>query len=100
MSVNHNPPAGRDVPGDLIGLGAARVGPAPAKGQRRKSTLLRWIMCGRLRGWRSNGRWLVSRSELEEFLRPLPVQVPLRPEAVAAARRAETDAVLRKHGLR
>ena len=92
-----------DVPDDLIGTGqACLVRPLPARGQRRRSTVLRWILTGRLRGWRSGGCWLVSRAEVEASFKPVLATIPLQPEGVAAARRRDesdpegTQAHLRK----
>jgi hypothetical protein len=96
----------QDAPDDLIPLcEACKRGPRPARGKRRhRSTVLRWVLAGQLRGWRVRGNWFVSEAELADFLRPREVEVPATQEAEArreAAERARrTDEVLRAHGLR
>jgi hypothetical protein len=94
------------TPPDLIPLSeACKRGPRPARGRRRhRSTVLRWILDGKIRGWRVAGWWYVSASELDALLRPAPVDVPLGTEArdrlEAAERAAYTDRVLREAGVR
>jgi excisionase family DNA binding protein len=94
------------TPQDLIPLSeACKLGPRPARGTRRhRSTVLRWVLAGRLRGWRSGGNWYVSKAELQALLRPECVQPAaceeVRARLEAEARAAETDRVLRAHGVR
>lgn len=94
------------TPQDLIPLSeAAKRGPRPARGKRRhRSTVLRWILGGKLRGWKVMGAWFVSASELEELLRPEPAPVQLRDgvrdRLEAAARERQADEVLRAAGIR
>jgi hypothetical protein len=94
------------TPHDLIPLSeACKRGPLPARGKRRhRSTVLRWVLDGKLRGWRVAGWWYVSASELDALLRPAPVNVPLTDGAAArleaAERAAHTDRVLREAGVR
>jgi excisionase family DNA binding protein len=94
------------IPQDLIPLSeACKLGPRPARGARRhRSTVLRWVLAGRLRGWKSGGNWYVSKAELQALLRPECVQSAVCDEVQARleaeARAAETDRVLRAHGIR
>lgn len=94
------------TPGDLIPLSeAAKRGPRPARGARRhRSTILRWILSGKLRGWRVKQFWFVSESELRDLLRPVPADVPLVVEArdriEAEERERRADEALRAAGVR
>jgi len=91
-----------DIPPDLIPLGeACQRGPRPARGARRhRSTVLRWILSGQLRGWKVRRHWYVSSRELEALLRPEPAAVELVPKARARLEAAHTDEVLRREGVR
>jgi len=94
------------TPNDLIPLSeACRRGPRPARGKKRhRSTLLRWILSGKLRGWKVKQHWYVSEAEVREFLRPVQADVPLIVEArdriEAQQRERQADEVLRAAGIR
>lgn len=93
-----------DTPNDLISTREATT-LLPSKRPGRKvhiSTILRWVLSGKLRGWRVGGSWFVSRSELLSQVRLVQ---PRRDdqtaaEAEARERAARTDRVLREKGVR
>lgn len=70
------------LPADLISTRAA----AAALGLVQTGTIIRWILKGRVRGWRIGGRWKVSRAEVLAVpkLAPAPPMTP--------ASKAEMDA--------
>ena len=84
-----------NVPPDLIGLAdACRLVPSCRAGKRLNvRTLYRWIAAGKVRGWKRNGYWFVSRAEV------LGLPRPAGPAPQPPAIRPETLAVLRRHGL-
>jgi hypothetical protein len=111
MSEQHTGPnrtTGPDQtgPSDLIPLSeACKRGPRPARGKRRhRSTVLRWILGGKIRGWRVLGNWFVSAGELEALLRPEPATIPLagvvQQRIEQTERERQTDEVLRAAGVR
>lgn len=98
--------AENDTPQDLIPLSqATKLPPRPARGRRRhRSTLLRWINEGKIRGWKVKQHWYVSEREVRELLRPVQADVPLIVEARerldAEERERRTDEALRAAGVR
>jgi excisionase family DNA binding protein len=43
-------------------------------------TIYRWVLSGKLRGWKRVGRVMVSRSELLALLQPMPVKPKPAPQ--------------------
>jgi len=78
IDTNHQPPT------DLLSLTeAARLLPCSKPGRKvHVSSLVRWIQSGKLPGWKIAGRMFVSRSDVLNFARPIPV----RPVIVAERR--------------
>lgn len=62
--------------------------------RRSAETIIRWILHGGLEAVRVNGRYLVNRQALlarmERVQTPAPIQIPAS---------AETEEILRRHGL-
>jgi hypothetical protein len=90
------------APDDLIPLSEARLLIPSRKGGRVAiQTLYRWILKGKLRGWRIGAYWFASRTEVLAL--PERVSVQLAPQAAARLeereRAARTDAILAAHGL-
>lgn len=68
-------------PTDLIGYSAAAALLPPYRGERaHASTIYRWVQCGRLRGWKTNGL-KVSRSELLALIETKPVKAIPQPRS-------------------
>jgi hypothetical protein len=89
-----------DRPDDLIpSAEAAQLLPSRKPGRCvHTSTVVRWVLAGKVRGWWISGGWFVSRAEL---LGLIELRQPRRNAAAeAGARAAETDRVLREHGVR
>jgi len=76
-----------DWPSDLVSLRQAAVRLA-----MNKESIRRWVRENKLRAWRTPGKMLVSWSEVEAL-----VTMPARGSGVP--RNAETEAILRKHGM-
>jgi excisionase family DNA binding protein len=87
------------VPNDLISTQEAAALVRPPRGKATHvSTIIRWIVDGRLRGWRQGRWWMVSRAELLEVTRPVRV-VPFRPAKETKAQRRWAAKVLASAGL-
>ncbi len=85
---------------------AAALVPSPRRGKKTHvSTLLRWILQGKLAGYRRGRWWMIRRQELLDLIEPTEV-VPCRLPATAGElkrRQRELDqwtaATLKKHGV-
>lgn len=61
-----------DLPPDLINTSqAARLVPNPRGRASHVSKIIRWILQGRIRGWRNGRWWLVSRAEVLSQIKPV-----------------------------
>jgi hypothetical protein len=91
------------TPDDLIGLSeACRLIPSRKPGRRlHVATLYRWVLSGRVRGWRIGRGLFVSRADMLRLARPVDVaEDPAAGELRSAAERAKwAEAVLRRHGV-
>lgn len=65
------------------------------------ATVHRWVLSGRLPGWRRLGRWLVSEADARALLVPVDAEAPPRPRTAAVGRRGYEEAVaaLRRLGV-
>ncbi len=86
------------IPDDLITVReASGLVPSPRGGRTNRSTLLRWINAGKLRAWKTRGTWiLVSRAEVLELLKPVPVQPPYFPPTKTELLRQGIDPYARR----
>jgi excisionase family DNA binding protein len=92
------------LPTDLIGTREAAglvPGCRPGRGTH-VSTVVRWVLGRRLRGWRNGRHWLVSRAEVLALVRGVQLQLDgaQAAELAGRAQAAETDRVLKAHGVR
>jgi len=78
-------------PDDLISFAEG----ARLAGNCHRSTVLRWVLSGRLDGWRIGGRCFVSRAALLGLWRRVRrgERVPVTPAAPAPARRTDPRVV-------
>lgn len=79
-----------ELPKDLIpATVAARLVPSPRGGHTHPSTIIRWILSGRIAGWRRGPWWFVSQAEVLEQLQPVAQRQPRPQPRPAAERRAQ-----------
>ena len=65
-------------------------------------TVVRWVVAGRLRGWKVGGRYRVSESDVRAMTQPVRLDVPPR-ERTAEEMRAGSEAArerLRRMGVK
>ena len=86
-----------DRPTDLIPLSAAAdLLPRPRPGiKTHVRTVLRWIMDGKLQGWRLAGRWYVSRADLVAMATPFHAPPAITSRGDIRRRREKAAQVLR-----
>jgi excisionase family DNA binding protein len=90
------PPSASPLPADAVTVGQAAelLHCAPCSVWRR-------IKAGAVRGWRVGwGKWLLSRAEVLSLIRMNDPAPEALGRAELAARAEETDAVLRREGVR
>lgn len=85
------------VPDDLVSTSRAaqllKVNPC---------TVARWVIAGRLKGWRVAGRYRVSEGDVRAMMRPVQSDIPAR-EMTKGEREAASEAAkgrLRKRGVK
>src|SRR5262249_36057706 len=89
-----------DVPDDLITVNAAcQLIPGTREGRPlHVATFYRWITAGRVRAWRVNRRWCVSRAEVLAMFEPNAVRPELETRAAQQRRQREAERQLRAAG--
>lgn len=66
------------------------------------STVVRWVLSGKLRGWRIQGRYRVSESDVRAMMRPVRADVPERARTRGEMEAASEAAIerMRQRGVR
>lgn len=86
------PPAD-DQPRDLISTReAAGLVPSPRGSRTHLSTVLRWVLTGKVRGWRRGKWWFVSKAEVLALLVPVDPAAPPAPARVKTVKEKDAEA--------